>query len=50
VGADLGIWALTAYFAVGVVMNGLSRSRKERLLMTPVALGLFACYLVIALA
>lgn len=44
------VWALTAYFALGVVMNGISRSRPERLIMTPVALVLAALYLVLALS
>ncbi len=47
--AGWGIWVLTAYFAVGVAMNGMSRSRPERLVMTPVALALAVCCLVIAL-
>lgn len=47
---DAGPWAwvLTAYFALGVVMNGISRSRPERLVMTPVALLLALCCLVVA--
>ena len=44
------VWGLTAYFALGVVMNGISRSRPERLIMTPVALVLSATYLVLALS
>jgi hypothetical protein len=44
------IWALTAYFALGVLMNGISRSRPERLVMTPVALVLAGLYLVLALS
>ena len=47
--ADLGIWILSAYFAVGVPLNAVSRSRPERLAMTPVALLLAVCCLVIAL-
>lgn len=43
-------WVLTAYFALGVVMNGISRSRPERLIMTPVALVLAALYLLLALS
>ena len=31
------IWASAAYFALGVVVNMISRSRPERLTMTPVA-------------
>ncbi|NEK84499.1 hypothetical protein GCU60_01795 [Blastococcus saxobsidens] len=47
--ADVGIWVLTGYFALGVLMNGISRSRPERMLMTPVALLLAGCCLVVAL-
>lgn len=47
--ADTAIWVLTAYFALGVVMNAASRSRAERLVMTPVALALAAACLVLAL-
>jgi hypothetical protein len=46
---DIGIWVLTAFFGLGVLMNGISRSRPERLLMTPVVLVLALCCLVIAL-
>jgi hypothetical protein len=42
-------WVLTAYFALGVVMNGISRSKPERLVMTPTALLLAALYLVLSL-
>jgi hypothetical protein len=47
--ADVGIWVLTAYLAIGVVMNAVSRSRPERLVMTPVALVLASVCLVLAL-
>jgi hypothetical protein len=40
---------LTAYFALGVVMNGISRSKPERLVMTPTTLLLAALYLVLSL-
>ncbi|MGU3643667.1 hypothetical protein ACLBXX_01765 [Microbacterium sp. C23T] len=43
-------WVLFAYFAVGVVMNAVSRSRAERLTMTPVCLVLAASTLAIALS
>jgi hypothetical protein len=42
-------WVLTAYFALGVAMNGISRSKPERLVMTPTALLLAALYLVLSL-
>ena len=45
-----GIWVLTAYFGLGVVVNAISRSRPERFVMTPVAAVLCACCVVIALA
>ncbi|MGK5113859.1 MULTISPECIES: hypothetical protein [unclassified Geodermatophilus] len=47
--AGVAIWALAAYFAVGVAMNAASRSRPERLVMTPVALALAVVCLVLAL-
>ncbi|MEO8282319.1 MAG: hypothetical protein ABI568_02765 [Pseudarthrobacter sp.] len=47
---DVAAWVLTAYFALGVVMNGISRSRPERLTMTPTALALALLYLVLSLS
>ncbi|MGY1729152.1 hypothetical protein ACI79J_19505 [Geodermatophilus sp. SYSU D01062] len=47
---EVGMWVLTGYFALGVVLNALSRSRPERLVMTPVALALAVVCLVLALA
>jgi hypothetical protein len=46
---DVAIWALTAYFAVGVAMNAASRSRPERLVMTPLVLVLALVCLTLAL-
>jgi hypothetical protein len=43
------MWVLTAFFGLGVVMNAASRSRPERLVMTPVVLVLAVSCLVIAL-
>lgn len=43
------MWVMTAYFALGVLMNGISRSKPERLVMTPAAAALAALYLVLAL-
>ena len=37
--ADVAIWVLTGYFALGIVLNAISRSRPERLVMTPVVTG-----------
>jgi hypothetical protein len=47
--AGIGIWAITAYMGLGVVMNAISRSKPERMVMTPVALALFGTSLVVAL-
>ena len=42
-------WMITVYLSFGVVMNALSRSRPERFVMTPVAMILTACALIVAL-
>jgi hypothetical protein len=47
--AGIGIWLLTAYFALGIPLNAASRSRPERLVMTPVVVLLAAACLVLAL-
>ncbi|WP_293781469.1 hypothetical protein [uncultured Aeromicrobium sp.] len=43
-------WVLCAYFAVGIAMNGISRSRAERFTMTPACAVLAAATLVVALS
>jgi len=47
--ADVGIWVVTGYFILGVPLNAISRSRPERLVMTPVVLLLALGCLVVAL-
>ncbi len=42
-------WVFVAFFALGTVMNGISRSHKERYLWTPVVAISLACALWIAL-
>jgi hypothetical protein len=42
-------WVLFAYFTLGILTNAISRSRSERLTMTPVSFLLAATTLVIAL-
>jgi hypothetical protein len=42
-------WILTAYFTLGVLMNGISRSKPERLVMAPVALLLALLFLCLSL-
>ncbi|MET3904204.1 hypothetical protein [Paenarthrobacter sp. 4246] len=43
------MWVLTAYFALGVVLNAISRSKPERFVMTPVALVLAILFLLLSL-
>ena len=45
---DVAMWVLTGYFALGIVMNAISRSKPERFTMTPVAGAGWLC-LVVAL-
>ena len=43
-------WVLCGYFALGIVMNALSRSAAERATMVPACTLLAACSLVVALS
>ena len=47
---DVGLWVMSAYLVLGVLMNAVSRSKPERNLMTPTALVLAVCVLVVTLA
>jgi len=42
-------WVLFAYFALGVLMNGISRSKQERVTMAPTSALLAASFLILAL-
>ncbi|MCU1517756.1 MAG: hypothetical protein JWQ75_2477 [Pseudarthrobacter sp.] len=46
---DVTSWVLTGYFALGIVLNGISRSKPERLVMTPTVLVLTALFLLLSL-
>lgn len=46
--ASIGVWVMFSYFALGIVMNALSRSKPERMVMTPVATLLAISYLAVA--
>ncbi|WP_249138750.1 hypothetical protein [Phycicoccus avicenniae] len=48
-GVGVGTWVLVAYLVLGVAVNGVSRSRPERLVRTPVVAVLAGCALVVAL-
>ena len=43
-------WVAFAWFAVGTLLNGISRSRVERAVMTPTCAVLALCSLVVATA
>lgn len=45
----IAMWVVTSYFALGIVMNVISRSKKERMVMTLVATMLFLIFLYITL-
>ena len=45
---SIAIWVLAAYFTLGALMNGISRSKSERAVMTPTALVLAICCILIA--
>lgn len=46
----IATWVLFGYFALGCVMNAISRSRAERYVMTPATILLAVATLVIALS
>jgi len=48
--ASKGIWVITVYFFVGIFLNGISRSKSERAVMTPVVIALAISCLLIALS
>jgi hypothetical protein len=47
--ADVGIWVVAAYLALGIPLNAISRSVPERLTMTPVVIVLFALVFTVAM-
>lgn len=47
---NIGMWAFTVYFFVGIAMNAISRSKPERNLMTPIAAILAISFFVVAVS
>ena len=45
----IAAWVAAAYLATGIPLNAISRSRSERLTMTPLVTLLFALVLIVAL-
>ena len=46
---DVAAWVIVGYFALGIPMNGMSRSKPERYTMTPILVVLLALALIVAL-
>lgn len=42
------VWAIFAYLVIGIFMNAISRSKKERYTMTPIVILLASCVLAVA--
>ena len=48
--ASIGTWIIAAYFTLGILLNGISRSTRERNLMTPIVTILAGLTFVVALS
>lgn len=48
--ARAGIWVLVAYVGLGIVLNAISRSKRERYAMVPATAALGGLCLVVALS
>jgi hypothetical protein len=46
---DVATWVIVGYFALGIPMNAISRSKPERYTMTPVVIVLLVLALIVAL-
>lgn len=46
---QVAVWVVFAYFVLGILMNAISRSKRERYTMTPVTIALAALSLVVAI-
>ena len=47
--AVVAMWVIVAYFALGIAMNAMSKSRSERAVMVPLTIVLSVLSLLIAL-
>ena len=46
---DVAAWVIVGYFALGIAMNAISRSKPERYTMTPIVAVLLVLALIVAL-
>ena len=44
------VWVIFVYLVLGIFMNAISRSKRERYAMTPIVILLASCALTVALA
>jgi len=47
--SEIAMWVIFAYFVLGILMNAISRSRRERYTMVPVSIVLAALSFAIAM-
>lgn len=47
--SSAGIWILTIYMFLGIGLNAISRSKKERVVMAPLVTVLAVCSLIVAI-
>lgn len=47
---NFSMYVFAAYFTLGIFMNAISKSKKERMVMAPVAAVLAVCFWVVALS
>ena len=47
---DVAAWVIAGYFALGIPLNAMSRSRPERYTMTPIVIVLLVLAVIVALA
>lgn len=47
---NVGIWVIVAYSVLGIIMNGISRSKPERYTMVPVCVALTVLSVLVAIA
>lgn len=46
---QVSLWVATGYLAMGIVLNGISKSKPERYTMTPVVTVLVLCFAVVTI-
>ncbi|MCU1571154.1 MAG: hypothetical protein JWR33_1895 [Naasia sp.] len=47
---SIAMWVIAGYLVLGIALNALSRSRRERIMMVPVSVALAGLALVLALS